>query len=148
MYIFFRDAYLALDSELVCSFLGRTISPASSFTQLPIVLCLGLMPHGSFPMQIAMLIGILFAQLMFGWSCWWDFIGIASTVNRRHNFMANFLILWLLQSFHSFFYTVPWAWTTSSICCMLFCWSLAFWFGKPVDQRACFEIMRLHDCFS
>ena len=40
-----QDWPLALENQLVCSSLG-TISPPPSFPQLPIVLCVGLSPHG------------------------------------------------------------------------------------------------------
>lgn len=37
-----RDEHLALDKQLVCSFLGMITSPAPSFLQLPTVLCISM----------------------------------------------------------------------------------------------------------
>lgn len=41
----FSGHHLVLDIQLMCSSLGKTISPALNFPQLPIVLCIGLRPH-------------------------------------------------------------------------------------------------------
>lgn len=38
----FRDHHLSLDNQLVCSPLGKIISPDPSFLQLPVILCTGL----------------------------------------------------------------------------------------------------------
>lgn len=71
MYIF-RSDHLILDNLLVCSSLGKTTSPAPRIAQLPIVICVGLRPHGLFPFY-GMFVSIILVQLMFMWSYWWDF---------------------------------------------------------------------------
>lgn len=42
----FKDGHLALDNQLVYSFLGKTISLTPNFNQLPTVLYVGLRPRG------------------------------------------------------------------------------------------------------
>ena len=50
LHVISRADHLILDNQLVCSSLGKTISPAHLIPQLPVVLCLGLRPGElSFP---------------------------------------------------------------------------------------------------
>lgn len=89
------------------SSLGKTTSPAPlSFSHLPIVLCIGLGPHGFCPVQFGQLVDVMLVQLTFGWSCWWHFMGIASDVTRWDNLTTTSLILSLLQSFYPLFHNV------------------------------------------
>lgn len=53
MYVF-RVDHLTLDNQLVCSFLGSTISTAPSFHQLFIVICVEMEPPGLFPTHFVM----------------------------------------------------------------------------------------------
>lgn len=67
---------MALDNHLVCSSLGRVISPARSLPQLTTVVngeALGFLP-----VPFGMFTGVLLVQLTFGRSCWQDFMGIDS----------------------------------------------------------------------
>ena len=68
-YVFKMD-HLALDNQLVCSLLGKATSPALSFPQLPIVLCVGCRPSGFFLVQSGMSIGVSLVHYAFGRSCW------------------------------------------------------------------------------
>lgn len=73
-----------------------------SFPRLHRLLCVGcgLM---ALPILFGMSIRAVFAQLMFGQSCWWIFVGVASDMTRGHTLTANSVILWLLQSFSPLF---------------------------------------------
>lgn len=42
-----------------------------------------------FPHPCPMPIAVVFVQLMFEQSCWWDFLGIASDITRWHNLTAT-----------------------------------------------------------
>lgn len=55
---------------------------------------------------------LLLVQLMFGWSCGWDFI------TRRQNVTAQSPSLWLLQFVCSLFHSLPWA---SEFCSCIHC---------------------------
>lgn len=52
---------------------------------------------------------IVLLQLMCRQSWWWDFMGVAADITRRHILTEKPLVLWLYQSFHSLFENVPWA---------------------------------------
>lgn len=69
MLFVFRDEHLALDNQLVCSLLGRLLAPSFSVPQLLGVVCVGWRPCGIFSVQLGMLIGVFFVQLIFWWSC-------------------------------------------------------------------------------
>lgn len=47
---------------------------------------------------------------------WWDFLGIASDVTKRHNLIASFLILWLLTIFLLPLCNFPWALGVGMFC--------------------------------
>lgn len=82
----FRDGPLALDKQLVFSSLGT----ASSFSQLPVVLCVGLRSHDvPHPIQFGMFIDALLVQLRFEQSWCLEFTGTASNVAGRQNLTAN-----------------------------------------------------------
>jgi hypothetical protein len=57
MYVFITDS-LALDNQLVCSFLKNNTSP-TPFPQLPIDLCVGLRPHWFLPIHFGLSIGVM-----------------------------------------------------------------------------------------
>lgn len=61
-----------------------------------------------FCVHICMLMGVILIQVIVRQSCWWDFMGIASDIYRRHNLAANSLFLWLLPSSCPFFHKDPW----------------------------------------
>lgn len=69
IYIFKVDHLFVLDSQLVCSSLGKAISPTCSISLLPLVLWVGLWPCGLFLLHFGMSI-ICLDQLMFKTSCW------------------------------------------------------------------------------
>lgn len=52
--------------QLICSSLGKTISPAPSFPQSPIVLCVRFRSHMFLSVQFGMFIDAIFVQLVFG----------------------------------------------------------------------------------
>ena len=104
--VFFQDWPLSTGEPVGVIFPGRATSPG--FTQLTVVLCVGLRPLGLFWMQFGMFIGLL-VQLMFGWLCWWGFMGVASVTTRRQNVTAKSPTLWLLQSVCSLLHSLPWA---------------------------------------
>lgn len=56
---FFRADGLILDNLLLCSSLGRTASCAPIFTQVSVVLCAELKPHGLVPIQFGMFLGVV-----------------------------------------------------------------------------------------
>lgn len=55
----FRDGHLALDNQLVCCSFGKFTSPAPSFPQLPVVVCVGLRPRGCFLVQFDVFVGVI-----------------------------------------------------------------------------------------
>lgn len=63
---------------------------------------LGLGPHeiSSFPVSVS-LIHVSCRQ-----PCYWEFIPV---ISRRYNLTGDFMVLWLLQSFHPVICKVPWA---------------------------------------
>lgn len=83
---------LPLSSQFFLSSLGKTISSTPSFTQFPLVPCVGLRPHG-FPIHcphpLCMSMGVVLVGLTFGQSCWWAFMGVVPDVARRHSFTPN-----------------------------------------------------------
>ena len=56
VYVFMANS-LSLDNQFMC--LGKAISSASSFTQSPLVLCIGLRPCVLISFQLGMFVGIL-----------------------------------------------------------------------------------------
>lgn len=50
---------------------------------------------------------LVLVQLLFRWSCWGEFMGVAPDIHRLHNLTANSLFLWLLQSYYALFCNVP-----------------------------------------
>jgi hypothetical protein len=106
----------SLYNVYVCMFSGLTVWHWTNYwcalprvTQLPVVLCVSLRPHVSVPIQFGMFVGVIFVQLTFVWSCWWDIMYTASDVIRRHGFTSKFFVLWLLKLFLALFCNVPWA---------------------------------------
>lgn len=63
------------------------------FSQLPVVLCVGLRLLKLFPIQFGMSIGGVLVQLMFEVTCWRDFLGIASGITSRHKVTTKTPIL-------------------------------------------------------
>lgn len=55
----------------------------------------------TFPVHFGIVTGFVLTDIIFGVTCWWDFMGTASDVSRRHNLTTKPPILWLLQSFFS-----------------------------------------------
>lgn len=43
--------------------------------------------------------GVILVQLIYGQSCWSDFMGVALDITGRDSLTANSPILWFLQSF-------------------------------------------------
>lgn len=64
-YVFKMD-HLALDNQLVCSLLGKATSPALSFPQLLVVLCVEYKLHGPFLVYFGLSIGVNLVQLTLG----------------------------------------------------------------------------------
>lgn len=56
-----------------------------------------------------MFVGFLLVQLIFGRSCWWGYMGVASNVTWRHHLTAMSPVIWLLESLWPLFCNVPWA---------------------------------------
>ena len=83
------QVYLILDNLLVWSSLDNTFSPTLSIPWLSVVLCL------------------LLSCLAYAKAVRWDFMGVASSITRRHNLTENSFILWLLQSFCFLFQNNP-----------------------------------------
>lgn len=79
MYVF-RPNQLALENKLVCSFLGKTISPVTSFLQLLTVLRLGRRSHRHCSSQSFVFIDTLLVQLIFWQLCCSNFLVIASGI--------------------------------------------------------------------
>lgn len=82
-------------------------SIAPSCSQLCVVLRV-LMICGLFSVEFDMFLGIILIYLMLGQSAWYEFIGVASSVTRRHSLTTMLSILWLLQIFCSLFHSIPW----------------------------------------
>lgn len=55
----------------MCSSLGRATSSAPSFTQLVVVLCVGLKLLELFLCAAVIFVGVPLAQLTMEWSSWW-----------------------------------------------------------------------------
>lgn len=79
--MFVRADHLVQDNQLVCSSLKKTNSPTRSF---PVSHMVGLRLMG-LSHHSGMSIGIVLSQLMFGQSCRWDFMWVASDITRRHS---------------------------------------------------------------
>lgn len=69
MYVF-RSDQLALDNQTGCSYLGKSISPAPSFPQVPGVLCVELRLPGPSFIYFHMSVVVVFVQLIFRKLCW------------------------------------------------------------------------------
>ena len=63
--------------------------PTPSIPQLPVVLCIGLRPHGLSPVNLVHLLLMPLFILLLRQSCMWDFMGVASDFPRRHNLTEN-----------------------------------------------------------
>lgn len=86
------------------------LAPSFSVPWLLVVICVGWRPCGFFSGQFGRLVGVIFIQLMFWWSCRCDFMWIGSDIT------ANSLIPKLLQYFCPLFHYVSWA-LGMVICC-------------------------------
>lgn len=75
----FRDDHLKSVKQLVCSFLGKPVSPALSTFQLPVELRL----MGFFMSTLEKCFHVVIVQAMFGQSRWWDFMGVIFQSSRR-----------------------------------------------------------------
>lgn len=85
-----RLDHLALDNQLISSSLGRIIFELSSFVSKS----LGKGEASElFSILIVMFTNVVLINLLFGLSCWQDFIDIASNINRIHKLIAQFLNL-------------------------------------------------------
>lgn len=62
-----------------------------------------------FLILIVMFTNVVLINLLFGLSCWQDFIDIASNINRIHKLIAQFLNLWFSQSSRPVFSKFLWA---------------------------------------
>lgn len=60
--MFFRVTHLKLDSQMVCSSLGKTICPTLSITELLMDFCLVLRPCGLSPFNVSMSTSVLLVQ--------------------------------------------------------------------------------------
>lgn len=70
--------------------LGELPFPVPSFPQLPIILYVGLRPHGLFSEQIDIFIDFILVQLTL-WQSWWeDFMDVISDVSRRYNLTTTY----------------------------------------------------------
>ena len=49
-----------------------------------------------FSIHFGMSIDAIHTQNLFGYSCWWSFMCMASDITRRYNLTTNSLIIWLL----------------------------------------------------
>lgn len=72
----------------------------------------GLRPSELSTFHVSMSIGVCLVWVMFRLPCWWDFEGVVSDISRWYNLTANFLSLWVLQSFY---YPLLW-WSLSLRC--------------------------------
>lgn len=89
-----RADRLVLVKQLVCSCWGKSIFLTPNIPCLPVVLHVGRRPYGLFPTHFGMSVGVILVQLMLIMQlCWWDFMGVASHITRRHSITADFLIL-------------------------------------------------------
>lgn len=62
----------------MCSSLGRTLHPALSIPQLPVVLCLRLESHEISPFHVSMSVDIVLVQVLLG-----SHVGENSGISRR-----------------------------------------------------------------
>lgn len=75
---------------MCASSLWRTTPLAPSFAQSPAVLLRGLGGCGALSLQVGLFIAVLFVQIVFGQSRWWNFVSAASNVPRRYNLPTDF----------------------------------------------------------
>lgn len=99
----FRADHFVLDNKLMCSSLRRVFLSAS-IAWLPEVLCGGWGSPSLLSVHFSMHMVSVLVQYMFGQTCWWDFMRVASESTRRHNPTENFVIFWLLEYFCSYFW--------------------------------------------
>lgn len=66
-------------------------------TQLPVVVCIGMRPHGLISIQSDTFLSVLFSSHL--GDLVGENMGVASDVTRRHNHIAKSLILWLAGPF-------------------------------------------------
>lgn len=121
MYIL-RDDCLALDTQLVCSSLGKTTSPTPSITSVTIALCVELRSYGVYPSSLYF-VGVIIVQLLLGshvaGTSWVEPLTLVGD-----NLTANSLISWLLQPFLPSFFHVLWALAESVFCrCIHWAWA-------------------------
>lgn len=88
----FSASHLRLAKYLVCSSLGKTISPASRFPHLPVVLCV----RWAFMSFLLFTLTCLQVSFLFSF-CWGNFKFVASAIRKRHNLRANSTFLRLLH---------------------------------------------------
>jgi hypothetical protein len=89
MYIFSND-HLVLESQLVCSSLGKAIFLTPRIPQLLVILCIKLKPHGLFPVNFGICIVIDLVQIMVRLICLWDFMDVAPGITRKRSLIRNF----------------------------------------------------------
>lgn len=107
-YLFLNITFSAHVLLLVCVFLGLTIwnctnqwlalpqkstSPAPHCPQLPVILCVGLRPHGLCPVHFSMSTGIILVQCVFGQSWEWDFIGVVFAIGDGNVVHIHYQVL-------------------------------------------------------
>lgn len=65
---------------------------------MPVVTCEGLRPCNLHLVCFSMSIVVLLVQFLFWQPLWWDLMGMASDITKRHNLTAHSLILKLTQT--------------------------------------------------
>lgn len=101
----FRVDCSALGNQLFCSSLRRITSPTFSCTEFPVTLCGGLKPHGLFPVEVSMVIGVSLIQLTFVPFCWWDYMyGFLEAFHKWTHSILSGDVWWGSKenSFHTF----------------------------------------------
>lgn len=118
-----------LTKQLECSSLGKAISLPISMSCLQFsIWCWSLM---SFSHSTRMSIDVILFQVMVRQLCWWDFLGVAFDISRRHVSTANFLFLCLLQSSYPIFRSDSWASGTGTALSV-------YWAQKRWNHHLCF----------
>jgi hypothetical protein len=90
-------------SVALYSSLGKATFPVPSSSYLATALCIELRPHGLFSVQFVISVAVILIWLMFGQSCQWGFMCVASDITRRQSHselsdpLAHTLFLPLLQ---------------------------------------------------
>lgn len=65
----FSENHLILVSQLVCSSLGKTIPHSPTIPSLPVVLSVGFVALGNFPVPFGISTSVIFVQFEFWQSC-------------------------------------------------------------------------------